>query len=66
MMLRPVPKVVAGDLLMALPSVEEGSILSRSGGESIKLAFRHSVDHNLEKLLDVDSKLVCFCSSLHQ
>jgi hypothetical protein len=51
---------------MALPSVEEGSILSRSWGESINLAFRHGADHNLEQLLDLDSKLVCFCSSLHQ
>lgn len=60
------PKLWPGGLLMALPSVEEGSILSRSWGESINLAFRHGVDHNLEQLLDLDSKLVCFCSSLHQ
>lgn len=66
LMLRPVPKVVARDLVMTLPSVEEGSILSTSWGESINLAFRHGVDHNLEQLLDLDSTLVCFCSSLHQ
>jgi hypothetical protein len=65
-MMRPVPKVVAKGLLMALPTVEEGSILSRSWGESINLAFRQGVDHNLEQSLDLDSKLVCFCSSLHQ
>lgn len=66
LMLRPVPKVVARSLVMTLPSVEEGSILSTSWGESINLAFRHGVDHNLEQILDLDSKLVCFCSSLHQ